>query len=103
MTATITGTTVGGNNVITMGAAVTTVPVGTVITGPNIPGGTTVTAVASPTLTLSNAATGSGGPVQYQLTMPGWALNSPPANVAFPNQTGQVNQVCTARPSLFSV
>ncbi|MBK9514523.1 MAG: hypothetical protein IPO05_13090 [Flavobacteriales bacterium] len=34
MTATITGTTVGGNNVITMGVAVTTVPVGTVIADP---------------------------------------------------------------------
>jgi hypothetical protein len=103
MTATITGTTVGGSNVITMGVAVTTVPIGTVITGPNIPGGTTVTAVASPTLTLSNAATGSGGPVAYQLTMPPWAGPQPPSNVAFPNQAGQLNQVCTACPSLFSV
>ncbi|MBK9514524.1 MAG: hypothetical protein IPO05_13095 [Flavobacteriales bacterium] len=59
--------------------------------------------MATPTLTLSNAATGSGGPVAYQLTLPPWAGPHPPANVAFPNQAGQFNAACTACPSLFSV
>jgi hypothetical protein len=103
MTSTITGTTVNGSFVIAMGATVTAVPVGTLITGPNLPPGTTVTAVANPNLTLSNAATGSGGPTAYQLTLPGWANAYPPTNVVFPNQAGQVNAVCTACPSLFAV
>jgi hypothetical protein len=102
LTPTITGTTTNGSNVIAMGTVVG-LTVGAGISGPNIPPGTTIVSIAAPNLTLSNAATGSGGPVPYTLTLPPYASNAPPASSGNPAQPGQTATNCTACPSVFSV
>lgn len=99
MTPTITASTTNGS--VTMTAGTTGVPIGASITGPNLPPGTTVTNVVGTTLTLSNAATGTGGPVVYNLTIPGYTLNYPPQNGGAPNQPGQVGASCTVCPVAF--
>ncbi|MEZ4756902.1 MAG: T9SS type A sorting domain-containing protein [Flavobacteriales bacterium] len=98
---TITGTSTNGSNILVVATA-TGLSVGTVVTGPNIPPGTTITAIAGTSLTLSNAATGSGGPVPYTFTIsPGYALNYPPPNPGFPAQSGQTALHCTVCPVAF--
>lgn len=100
LTPTVTGSTTLGSNSMVVGA--TGVVVGSTITGPNLPAGTTVVAAAGTTLTLSNAATGTGGPVVYTVTLPTpWTSNIPPTNSGSPAQAGQVAANCTVCPVAF--
>lgn len=101
MAPTLTGTTTNGSATMVV-ASSSGLSVGNVVSGPNIPPGTTIISIAGTTLTLSNAATGSGGPVPYTFTItPGYAFAYPPATSGFPAQSGQTARHCTVCPVAF--
>jgi hypothetical protein len=101
LTPTVTATTTTGSNVIVVNTS-TGLTVGTGVSGPGIPAGTTITAIVGTSVTLSNAATVTGGPVPYTFTItPGWGFNYPPATSGFPAQAGQTALNCTACPGAF--
>jgi hypothetical protein len=78
-------TTIGSTATATFNAA----DIGRVISGTNIPAGTTITAVTSPTsATLSAAATGVGTSFTYTITNPGQVVPNGPYTITVVNNGG---------------
>lgn len=102
MSGNVATTTTAGSNTATVGSAAGLV-VGMGVSGPNIPPGTTITAIAGTTLTLSNNASGTGTNVlhTYTTTTP-WAQSYPPQNTVFPG-TGTNSAACSICPAVFSI
>lgn len=102
MSGNVPTTTTAGSNTVTVGSAAGLV-VGMSVTGPNIPPGTTITAISGTTLTLSNNATGTASNVlhTYTTTTP-YANTNPPVNVVFPG-SGTNSAACSVCPAVFSV
>ncbi|MBK8500647.1 MAG: CUB domain-containing protein [Flavobacteriales bacterium] len=95
MTVTLTMTTTSGSTAATV-ASCNPALVGATISGPNVPGGTTITATACATVTLSQAATVTGS-AAHTFIMGPYPLNYPPANAGLPSTT-----YCSVCPSTFT-
>ncbi|HRD54090.1 MAG TPA: hypothetical protein PKY96_15735, partial [Flavobacteriales bacterium] len=77
--------------------------VGMGVSGPNIPPGTTITAIAGTTITLSNPASGTGTSVLHAYTaLSPYANNFPPNNPIQPGGTSSNNSACSVCPAVFS-
>ncbi|MFN3875598.1 MAG: hypothetical protein ACK4L7_06770, partial [Flavobacteriales bacterium] len=102
MSGNVPTTTTAGSNTATVGSAAGLV-VGMGVSGPNIPPGTTITAISGTTLTLSNTATGTGTSLLHTYTTLGpWAQSYPPQNVVFPG-SGTNSATCSVCPAVFSI
>ncbi|MBK9175440.1 MAG: T9SS type A sorting domain-containing protein [Flavobacteriales bacterium] len=97
-TVTRIGVVTNGSNVIQLGGCLASWMVGTPISGPFIPPGTTITGGTCPNMTMSNAATGSNGPsgATYTFTLPPYTSNFPPPTVGITNF-----QSCSICPATF--
>ena len=79
--------------------------VGNLVSGPNVPGGTTITAIGVPgplNITLSNPASVTGTNVLHQFTVPAYAFNYPPSTVVLPGNQPSTTAACSVCPATFS-
>lgn len=107
MSGAVQTSTTAGSTTATVTVA-TGLAVGNSVSGPNIPAGTTITAIAGTTITLSNPATTTGTNVAHTYTVPGWASNAPPnANISPTITSGPAlnpgSSVCSVCPATYSV
>ncbi|MBK6343413.1 MAG: T9SS type A sorting domain-containing protein [Flavobacteriales bacterium] len=97
----VTTTTTAGSATATVSSAAG-LAVGMLVYGPNIPIGTTITAIVGTTLTLSNNATTTGTNVPHTyFTGTPYASSSPPNNPISPG-TGTNSAACSVCPAVFS-
>ncbi len=97
----VTTTTTAGSTTATVSSAAG-LAVGMLVFGPNIPEGTTITAIVGTTLTLSNNATTTGTNVPHTyFTGTPYASSSPPNNPISPG-TGTNSAACSVCPAVFS-
>lgn len=96
-----TTTTLGSTTATVLSSSGMVVGMG--VSGPNIPPGTTITAIAGTTITLSNPASGTGTSVLHAYTaLSPYANNFPPNNPIQPGGTSSNNSACSVCPAVFS-
>lgn len=102
MTGNVSTTTTNGSTTATVLTAAG-LTVGMAVSGPNIPLGTTITAIAGTTITLSQPATGTGSSIIHSYTTTTAYPNSfPPQNIVSPG-TAVNSAACSVCPALFSI
>jgi hypothetical protein len=102
MTGQVTTTSTATPNQVTVSSA-SGLAIGSSVTGPNIPPGTTITGIAGTTLTLSNNVTGAPFTnILHSYTVPVWANNWPPPNIVAPGTSQTTTAACSVCPAVYS-
>src|SRR5436190_23757447 len=103
-TITVNGSTTNASTTMTLTSS-TGLNIGMPVTGPNIPAGTTIASVVNATtITLSQPATATGGPVPYDFSTIPYPNTFPGTSATFTTTTpaSSGNNYCAVCPSQFS-